>query len=374
MSLFIRAAGPVVTVADVRPDAIKVYNPGVGFNAATGLYVMFLRVVFAEPLHSQIWRAESVDGVNWTGHRPAFVPDLSDPSQARGFEDPRLVFVEDLLLWVLTYAVFDGVNVELHIATSPDLEAWTHHGKALSTFPFVGSGGRHIDWGQQPPVEVASNPVHPDAADRCSKSAVVFPELIDGRLWMFFGEGGCWVASCDPADLTQWDVVPGPLLTSRPDTDLFDNVTVEAASPPIWQPFGWVVLYHGIDKRRRYRVGLIVLALGDPSRLLWRSDEPIFWPEEPYERSGMVDVIPGVPELIAAGNEVALAARLAEARVNGEMPEVTFVSSSLVRCDPAGEDRLIIIYGAGDLVIGTAEAPLSAVLAVIPAPIRALNA
>ena len=64
-------------------------------------------------------------------------------------------------------------------------------------------------------------------------------------------------------------------------------------SPPLIEtPRGWLMLYHGVRHTPGgclYRLGLALLDLEDPRRVLRRSDEWIFAPEAAYERQGDVN-------------------------------------------------------------------------------------
>jgi predicted GH43/DUF377 family glycosyl hydrolase len=60
-------------------------------------------------------------------------------------------------------------------------------------------------------------------------------------------------------------------------------------------PDGWLILYHGVRVTPAgsiYRLGLALLDIDDPTRLLRRSDEWIFGPRERYEKEGDIpDVV-----------------------------------------------------------------------------------
>lgn len=49
---------------------------------------------------------------------------------------------------------------------------------------------------------------------------------------------------------------------------------------PIETEHGWLVLNHGYDDDHVYSLGVAVLDLEDPTRVINRPREPIFWPEE----------------------------------------------------------------------------------------------
>ena len=49
------------------------------------------------------------------------------------------------------------------------------------------------------------------------------------------------------------------------------------------------MFYHGISKEDGfYRIGVVLLDLKDPTKVIARSDEPIFEPETKYEKEGIV--------------------------------------------------------------------------------------
>ena len=75
----------------------------------------------------------------------------------------------------------------------------------------------------------------------------------------------------------------------------WDGSKVGLSTPPLETPEGWLILYHGVRQTVAgaiYRLGLALLDLEDPSRVLRRSDEWIFGPREQYEKYGDVpDVV-----------------------------------------------------------------------------------
>jgi predicted GH43/DUF377 family glycosyl hydrolase len=60
---------------------------------------------------------------------------------------------------------------------------------------------------------------------------------------------------------------------------------------PLETEEGWLILYHGVRQTAAgclYRLGLALLDLEDPARLICRSDSWVFAPETHYERTGDV--------------------------------------------------------------------------------------
>ena len=65
-----------------------------------------------------------------------------------------------------------------------------------------------------------------------------------------------------------------------------------AGRPSLRTPEGWLTFYHGVallaDGGRCYQGGALLLDREDPRRVLARTAEPIFGPDTPEERVGVV--------------------------------------------------------------------------------------
>lgn len=76
----------------------------------------------------------------------------------------------------------------------------------------------------------------------------------------------------------------------------WESGKVGGSAPPVWTDKGWLFTYHGVeplsgDPERPfvYRMGLALLALDDPRRVLARLPYPVLEPREDYERNGDVN-------------------------------------------------------------------------------------
>jgi len=116
-----------------------------------------------------------------------------------------------------------------------------------------------------------------------------------------------------------------PIFGPRPDNN-WDNLKVGANGPPIYTEQGWLMLYHGVDEEKVYRLGVCLLDLENPSRVINRPTEPIFWPEELWE-------------------------------LRGDVPNVVFSCAN-----PVVEGTVYVYYGGGDHVIGLATCRLDELL------------
>jgi predicted GH43/DUF377 family glycosyl hydrolase len=115
------------------------------------------------------------------------------------------------------------------------------------------------------------------------------------------------------------------LIGPRPNR--WDSAKVGITAPPIKTKYGWLLLYHASSKSHNtYRVGALLLDLKDPAIVLSRSTDPIFEPEEDYEKIGIVN-------------------------------NVVFPCGMIVK-----KGILYIYYGGADKVVGVATMKLSVIL------------
>lgn len=88
--------------------------------------------------------------------------------------------------------------------------------------------------------------------------------------------------------------------------------------PPVKTKDGWFLIYHAADEDNVYRLGVALLDLEDPSKVISRQKEPILEPELDWEREGHI-------------------------------PNVVFSCGNAVK-----GDTIYVYYGGADTVIGGA--------------------
>jgi predicted GH43/DUF377 family glycosyl hydrolase len=171
------------------------------------------------------------------------------------------------------------------VATSRDLIHWQKHGPVFAE----AWGGRFRDaWGKAGAI------VTRQEGDR------LIAARVNGRYWMYWGEGVVYAAFSD--DLIHWTPVLDegsglrPLMAPRPG--LFDSMLCEPGPPALLTDAGIVLLYNGKNddsgqglpspevSAGAYSAGQALFAATDPTRLLARTDRHFLTPERPYERTG----------------------------------------------------------------------------------------
>ena len=213
---------------------------------------------------SSLGYAESPDGMHFTRRTEPVLSPEAEYEKNGGVEDPRLVRFADT--FYLTYTAFNKTDAQLCLATSKDLLHWDRKGILLPAY----KGKWNVGW---------------------TKSGAIVSEKIDGKYWMY------WLGTAPDktdqmglsysTDLIHWtEATDTPVLPKRPG--MFDSRVVEPGPPPILTPEGILLIYNGADDKLVYRTGIAVFDRKDPSKLLSRTDTPVFAPEKEWEKVGQV--------------------------------------------------------------------------------------
>jgi beta-1,4-mannooligosaccharide/beta-1,4-mannosyl-N-acetylglucosamine phosphorylase len=263
-------ANPVLSAQDVPYPSALVFNPGV--TKYQGKYVMVFRndhgSVQEQRLDgTNLGLAFSEDGVRWDV-QPQPCWELSDHEILRAY-DPRLIVLEGRCH--MCFAVDTRHGVRGGIAVTEDF----YHYDILSM-------------------------TTPD-----NRNLVLFPDRIGGRYvrlerpFPVYSRGGrerfdIWIS--DSPDVVYWG--NSELLLAVEEIS-FANTKLGPAAPPIKTPSGWLTTFHAVDTdpargkngweaswKKRYTVGIMLLDLEDPGRIIGLCREPLLAPEAAYEVSG----------------------------------------------------------------------------------------
>lgn len=136
-----------------------------------------------------------------------------------------------------------------------------------------------------------------------NRNMVLFPEKIGGyyvrleRPFPVYSRGkdrfDIWLSKS--ADLKFWG--ESELLLGVEDVP-YANDKIGPAAPPVKTKYGWLTLFHAVDKERegrgqtewdlhwnkRYTAGVMLLDLENPAKVIGMSKEPLIVPDMPYER------------------------------------------------------------------------------------------
>ena len=294
---------PLLTAASWPYPANAVFNPG-ATRLPSGETLLLVRVEDRRGI-SHLTAARSRDGIrDWQiDPQPTFsaMPQRY-PEELWGVEDARIVRLGELGRFAITYTAYSRAGPLVALAMTEDFRTFERHGSIM------------------PPED---------------KDAAFFPRQFGGR-WalihrpvphIFGAKANMWL-SFSP-DLRHWG--DHTVLMEAREGAWWDAGKIGLSSQPIATPEGWLVVYHGVRPTPAgalYRVGMALLDLDDPRRVLRRGDEWIVGPEAPYE-------------------------------VAGDIPNVIFPCGAVLD-DATGEFRLY--YGAADTCVGLMTAQIADLL------------
>jgi beta-1,4-mannooligosaccharide/beta-1,4-mannosyl-N-acetylglucosamine phosphorylase len=282
------------------------YKVNAVFNAGAVMHnnkVLLLVRVEDMSGFSHLCKATSKDGyTGWViDDKPTLFPKPDDfPEEKYGIEDPRIVKIEEEDRYAIVYTSFSESGPLVSLATTEDFNTYRRYGvimppddKDASLFPRK-FNGRYVLIHRPSPTSY----------------------LLGAHIWMSFSP-----------DLKHWG--DSAILLPARRGSWWDAYKVGLGPQPIETPEGWLIIYHGVRTTAAgslYRVGLALLDLDDPTKVIKRCNEWVFGPNEYYERVG-------------------------------DVPDVTFPCGVVVK----GDD-LIMYYGAADTTIAIATASLKEVV------------
>ncbi len=242
------AGNPVLApVPEHAWESRTVFNCGAA--QTDGAVVLLYRAQGTTSDVSRLGFAVSTDGFQFSRlDQPVFEP--AGETETWGVEDARLTRIDDR--WHMLYTAWSSLGIQVAMASTTDFFGWQRHGIVLPG---------------------------PD-----NKDAALFPERIDGRYVMFHRiPPDIWLAYSD--DLTHWGDYR-KIMEPRPGN--WDGLKIGAGGPPLKTDQGWLCIYHGVSPERVYRLGVVLLDLDDPSRVINWPTDAILEPNESWELEGDV--------------------------------------------------------------------------------------
>jgi predicted GH43/DUF377 family glycosyl hydrolase len=216
-------------------------------------------------------------------------------NESNGMEDARFVrFVEDdgRVIYYATYTAYNGRAILPQLLETED----------FLSFRAITLNGRAVQ----------------------NKGMAFFPRRIDGRYAMISRQDDENLFLMYSDNPHFWS---DPQLLRRP-CHPWEAVKIGNCGSPIETDAGWLVITHGVGPMRKYCIGIILLDLHDPSKVLAELREPL---------------------LQAVGSER-----------EGYVPNVVYTCGALLH-----RDRLILPYGLSDTATTIVTIPLDELLAAL---------
>ncbi len=217
-----------------------------------------------------------------------------------GAEDPRIIRVDNEDKLYLTYTAADAGL-----------------GMALTSITIDNFLNRNWKW---------ANPVMISPPEEIHKNWVIFPEKINEKYAILHSlNPGLTISYYESLDIKPEDYLanyPNPTPIRR---DLsWDTQIRGAGAPPLRTDQGWLLFYHAMSEyeKDKYKVGVMLLDLENPRKIICRSNNPVLEPSALYE-------------------------------VNGFKPGVVYLTGTAVR-----NGKVLAFYGASDNFVCVASCSL----------------
>lgn len=270
-----------------------------------------------------LFRAQGYDKVSTFGYavstdgyhieemlgEPVYVPREKFEQQTisgwnSGCEDPRITKIGSTLY--VTYTAYDGTNPPRVALTS------------ISEEDFLSR-----KWNWTTPMLIS--PPGVDDKDAC----VVKKAKGEGYVAFHRLGNAMWMDLLNDLEFPDVKFLSGEVI-AQARVDMWDNVKIGIAAPPISTPHGWLLLYHAVSNPGfAYKMGAMLLDEKDPKKILARSSQPLLEPEMLYETQGQVaNVVFGCGAVLV-------------------------------------DETVFLYYGGGDSVVCVATIPLSNLLATL---------
>jgi beta-1,4-mannooligosaccharide/beta-1,4-mannosyl-N-acetylglucosamine phosphorylase len=280
---------PIITRDDIG-DVTAVFNPGA--IKVDDKYLLMLRVQLRSRV-TVMMMAQSDDGINFSIDKtPINFQGIENLDEAiYHVYDPRITKVENGYFVMFAMDLESGCKLGLAFSTD------------MKEFEFV---------------DVVS--------DDDNRNGVMFPEKIGGQYFRLDRPNqldvggvrsgdGIWLSISE--DSIEWQ----PIQEVAEGNWRFWDELIGAGPPPVKTDKGWLLVYHGVATHYQpiYQVGVMLLDLEDPTKVIARGKQNILEPRELYETVGQV-------------------------------PNVVFPTGMIVE-----DERVLIYYGAADTSVCVAE-------------------
>ena len=218
-----------------------------------------------------------------------------------GCEDPRVTFIEALDRYVMTYVAFGPRGPEVAVAISGDGLQW----ERLGLFQYQDSSAPVADKDAAFFPEPVTSPSGVESLAFYHRPTLQL-SVSDGRRALALIEAmpseqregiaiGYVPLAPVRADLSALCMVAETHRLAMPPAN-WGAIKVGAGAPPVRIEDGWFAVIHGVDELKhphgtsllRYCAGAIIHDSQRLDRVIYRSQDPLFVPEEPAELRGTV--------------------------------------------------------------------------------------
>ena len=319
---------PIVTPGKWNWRRAATFNPGVILDR--GRFYMFERACQSiRPLKCNVGLLVSRDGFHFehVSDKPVFTADQLGRPQGT-IEDPRVVKIDGMFYMTFAHRPYTynchptGLGVPQYVPLRGPLDSGINNTRSGLAVSKNMRRWKLLRWLTPPSMDDRDN--------------VLFSEKVGGQFALLrrpmtwvgpkYGCTGPSIWVSFSSDLRTWTK---PRFVAGPE-NAWEGGKIGASTPPLRTAAGWLTLYHGVDANCVYRVGVMLLDLRDPSKVLSRLPDFIMEPRDYHEKTGLI------------------------------IPNVIFPTGNVIK-----NGVLYIYYGCADTCISVATVPVREVLAAL---------
>ena len=234
--------------------------------------------------------------------------DYEKNPEGGGCEDPRVTYFEPLQQYIMTYTAFSPNGPRIALATSKDLLHWERIGLAdfanykQITFNDVYNKDAcifprsMIDPHGDAAMVMLHRPLFPGTTPEDIMHDPEDRRIRDHHECIWISYSNLMLNGSKAEHLQEFEANT-PL--ALPEAS-WEKIKIGAGTPPVLTKLGWLLVYHGVQKKAQNRIGpqqlvysagIMILDEHQPDKILYRSSTPILKPELTEE---LIGIVPGV--------------------------------------------------------------------------------
>ena len=243
-----------------------------------------IRALCSKPVFSEALQNETFEIMYWlanSNYETKFRPDhlISErvifpvsENESRGIEDARFVqFIDDNgeVTYYATYTAYNGFKILPQLIETKD----------FIKFKVITLNGTAVQ----------------------NKGMALFPRKVDGSYIMLSrqdGENNHIMFSDNIHFWQESEIIQEPTLS-------WEFIQIGNCGSPLETDEGWIVLTHGVGPMRQYCIGVMLLDLENPTKIIARLEEPLLAPHE-EDREGYVPNVVYTCGAIIHNNELVI--------------------------------------------------------------------
>lgn len=292
----IKKIGPVLEPTKKKFESKAVLNPAI---YQEGKFVhMFYRAISDEGISTIGYaKLDGPDKVIQRNDKPLI--SIDQDYESKGVEDPRIVKLGNT--FYLTYVAHDGKNALTCLATSKDLKRFEKKGIISPLMEYDQAGEFFREQKLKDRYSMFQAYYEEMAGDDVKiwfKDVFLFPKKIDNHYAMLVRvlpdiQLICFNDFKQLQDQSFWEGYIKNIshFVVLENKYWFESRNIGGGAVPVYTKKGWLIIFHTVEelnKARVYYASAALLDKNNPLKVLGRLEEPLFSPEEEWEKNGLV--------------------------------------------------------------------------------------